>query len=86
MSSACALRVTSDTHLPTSEGWTAELTVGSWLVVQTTGLEPTTAFEPTTGFEHTRVDLKKSETLRLNHSATNNCHRLSIYAGVELCN
>ena len=33
------------THLPTSEGWTAELTVGMWLVV------------PTTGFEPTRVDL-----------------------------
>ena len=33
------------THLPTSEGWTAELTVGLWLVV------------PTTGFEPTRVDL-----------------------------
>ena len=32
-------------HLPTSEGWTAELTVGLWLVV------------PTTGFEPTRVDL-----------------------------
>ena len=75
MSSACALRFTSDeslywmkhfrfrlavinmcpvlvpselllsTHLPTSEGRTAELTVGLWLVV------------PTTGFEPTRVDL-----------------------------
>ena len=33
------------THLPTSAGWTAELTVGLWLVV------------PTTGFEPTRVDL-----------------------------
>ena len=33
------------THLPTLEGWTAELTVGLWLVV------------PTTGFEPTRVDL-----------------------------
>ena len=33
------------THLATSEGWTAELTVGLWLVV------------PTTGFEPTRVDL-----------------------------
>ena len=28
------------THLPTSEGWTAELTVGLWLVVPTTGFEP----------------------------------------------
>ena len=33
------------THSPTSEGWTAEWTVGFWLVV------------PTTGFEPTRVDL-----------------------------
>ena len=31
------------THLPTSEGWTAELTVGLWLVVPTTGFEPTLA-------------------------------------------
>ena len=31
----------SSTHLPTSEGWTAELTVGLWLVVPTTGFEPT---------------------------------------------
>ena len=79
MSSACALRVTSEysftdlgrmdsrvdfrlavinvcpvlvpselllsTHLPTLEGWTAELAVRLWLVV------------PTTGFEPTRVDL-----------------------------
>ena len=34
-----------NTHLPTSEGWIAELTVGLWLVV------------PMTGFEPTRVDL-----------------------------
>ena len=27
------------THLPTLEGWTAELTVGLWLVVPTTGFE-----------------------------------------------
>ena len=33
------------THLSTSEGWTAELNVGLWIVV------------PTTGFEPTRVDL-----------------------------
>ena len=26
------------THLPTSEGWTAELTVGLWVVVPTTGI------------------------------------------------
>ena len=32
-------------HLPTSEGWTAELTVCLWLVV------------PMTGFESMRVDL-----------------------------
>ena len=48
----------SSTHLPTSEGWKAELAVGLWLVVPTTGLEPT------------RVDSTKFETLRLNHSAT----------------
>ena len=29
------------THLPTSEGWTAELTVGLCLVVSMTGFEPT---------------------------------------------
>ena len=46
------------THLPTSDGWTAELTVGWWLVV------------PRTGFEPTRVDLACFETLRLNHTAT----------------
>ena len=46
------------THLPTSEGWTAELTVGLWLVV------------PKKGFEPTRVDLACFETLHLNHSAT----------------
>ena len=39
------------THLPTSEGWTAELTVGLWEVVLTTGFEPTRV-DPThnTGF------------------------------------
>ena len=46
------------THLPTSEGWTTELTVGLRLVV------------PTTGFEPKRVDLARFETMRLNHSAT----------------
>ena len=46
------------THIPTSEGWTAELAVDLWLVV------------PTTGFEPRRVDLACFETLRLNHSAT----------------
>ena len=53
------------THLPTSEGWTAELTVGLWLVV------------PTTGFEPTRGDLTRFETLRLNHSATLAANSLS---------
>ena len=38
-------KLLQSTHLPTPEGWTAELTVGLWLVV------------PTTGFEPTRVDL-----------------------------
>ena len=47
-----------NTHLPTSEEWTAKLTVGLWLVV------------PTIGFEHTRVDPTRFETLRLNHLAT----------------
>ena len=37
-------------------GWTAELTVGLWLVI------------PKKGFEHPRVDLTRFETLRLNHS------------------
>ena len=45
VSSACALEVLLSTHLPTSEGWTAELTAGLSLVV------------PRTGFEPTRVDL-----------------------------
>ena len=43
--SMCPVLVPSElllsTHLPTSEGWTAELTVGLWLVVTTTGFEPT---------------------------------------------
>ena len=29
------------THLPTLEGWTAELTAGIWLVVPMTGFKPT---------------------------------------------
>ena len=41
----CSMLVPSElllsTHLPTSEGWTAELTVGLWLVVPTTGFEST---------------------------------------------
>ena len=41
----CSMLVPSElllsTHLPTSEGLTAELTVGLWLVVPTTGFEPT---------------------------------------------
>ena len=40
----CTVLVPSElllsTHLPTSEGWTAELAVGLWLVVSTTGFEP----------------------------------------------
>ena len=47
-----------NTHLPTSEGWTAELAVGLRLVV------------PTIGFEPTRVDPTSFETLRLSHLAT----------------
>ena len=31
------------THLPASEGWTAELAVGLWLVVRRRGFEPTRA-------------------------------------------
>ena len=42
---ACTVLVSLEshlsTHLPTSEGWTAELTVGLWLVITTTGFEPT---------------------------------------------
>ena len=41
---ACPVLVPSElllsTHLPTSEGWTAGLTVGLWLVVPTMGFEP----------------------------------------------
>ena len=33
------------THLPTSEGWTAELTVGLCLVAPTTGFEPTPPYD-----------------------------------------
>ena len=54
----CVLRVTSTTHLPTSEGWTAELAEGLWFVVSATGIEST------------RVDPTRFETLCLNHSAT----------------
>ena len=43
--SVCPVLVPSEllliTHLPTSEGWTAELTVDLWLVAPTTGFEPT---------------------------------------------
>ena len=53
------------THLPTSEGWTAELTVGLWLVVSTTGFEPT------------RVGLTRFETLHRNHSAATRMKVLS---------
>ena len=44
-------------HLPTSNGWTAELAVGLRFVV------------PTTGFE-THADPIRFETLRFNHSVT----------------
>ena len=46
------------THLPTSEGWTAELTVGLWFVI------------PTPGFEPTQGDLTRFGALRLKHSTT----------------
>ena len=52
------LELSLSIHLPTSEGWTAELAVGFWLVV------------PRTGFEPTRVDPTRFEILCLNHSAT----------------
>ena len=45
-------------HSPTSEGWTTELTVGLWLVVPATGIEPT------------RVNLTRFGALRLNSSVT----------------
>ena len=51
-------------HLPTSEGWTAELAVSLWLVVPRTSSEPTRV--DLTGFEPMRV----FETPHLNHSAT----------------
>ena len=41
--SLCPQRYLQSAHLPTSEGWTAELAVGLWLIVPTTGLEPTRA-------------------------------------------
>ena len=41
----CPVLVSSElllsTHLPTSEGWIAELPVGLWLVVPRMGFEPT---------------------------------------------
>ena len=46
------------THLPTTEGLTAEWTVSLRLMV------------PATGFEPTLVGLVLFETLRLNHSVT----------------
>ena len=44
------------THLPTSEGWTAELNVGLWLMVPM-------------GFEPKQKDPTRFETLHLNHLA-----------------
>ena len=44
----CPVLVSSElllsTHLPTSERWTAELTVGLYLAVSTTGFEPTRVY------------------------------------------
>ena len=58
----CPVLVSSElllsTHLPTSEGWTAEFAVRLWLVF------------PTTGFEPMRVDLARCEKFRLNEAAT----------------
>ena len=55
----CPVLISSElllsTHLPTSEGWTAELIVGLWLVAPTTGLKPT------------RADFTRFETQCLNH-------------------
>ena len=50
-------KIPLSTHLPTSEGWTAELAMVLRLVVSTTGFEPT------------GVDPARMETLRLNDSA-----------------
>ena len=58
MSSACVLRVTSEYSFINLGRMAAELIVGLWLVV------------PTTGFEPTRADLTRFESLRLNYSAT----------------
>ena len=49
--------IPSSIHLPTSEGWAAELTVGVRLVA------------PTMGFDPTRVDVTRFEIPRLNDSA-----------------
>ena len=49
------------THLPASEGWTAELTVGLWSVVPMTGIR-THASRPS-----------MIRTGRLSHSATSRC-------------
>ena len=45
-------------HLPTPEGWTAELAASLWFVVLAMGFEPT------------RVEPTRFQTLRLNHTAT----------------
>ena len=50
------------THLPTWEGWTAELGAGIWFVV------------PPTGFEPTPVDLSIFETLCINHLTHHSDH------------
>ena len=39
------------THLPTSEGWTAEVTVGLGLIVPMTGFEPTQVINYTRPFD-----------------------------------
>ena len=52
------LELPPSTHLPTSEGWKAQLVLGLWLVV------------PTIGFEPTQIDPARFETLCLSHSIT----------------
>ena len=58
----CPVLVSSElslrTRLPMSEGWTAELTVGLWLMV------------PMMRFKHRREDWTRFKTLYLNDLAT----------------
>ena len=58
------------THLPTLEGWIAELAVGLWFIVSVMGFEPT------------RVDPTRFETLYLNHSATSPLNSIDYFTNL----